>query len=217
MELKERIQELREKGMTVREIKEILNISYHDIYEDKADPKIDPGQRPSEEEEEDPRLRIEIIEREKEREHFREMMAKAEAEINQLKGEVERLKEANRELSKFKNDIEETNYTRISKKATTQELEKEQELCLKELRSHIEKPFRDRQEWEKWKNNAYRLQLNQWKEKDYLENFGDNWMYLLQGSPLQTNKDRQYLIDGLERHLKEMFANARRELQFRRQ
>jgi DNA-binding transcriptional MerR regulator len=54
MELKEKIETLKAKGMTIREIKEILNISNRDIYDNIEEPKPDAGLHTTTEEEESP-------------------------------------------------------------------------------------------------------------------------------------------------------------------
>jgi DNA-binding transcriptional MerR regulator len=192
MELKERIEALKAKGMTVREIKEILDISNHEYYESTGDPiseenpKQDAGQR-SPEENEKP------------------------AQGSTKPGEKEAKPENEDERSKVENS-EGFSTIKISSNRAVNDMTRQQERCIKKLIARIDKPFKDEWEWQEWQREAIALQLSNHTTNDlFIENKAF-WDPLIEG---HADRDRRaWNVFLMTNFLVKTFAQARAELQY---
>jgi DNA-binding transcriptional MerR regulator len=203
MELKERIETLKAKGMTIREIKEILNISNHDYYEstgdpiseenpkDKENPKLDAGQRTTTEEKESP--------------------AQGFTKPSQ-KGNEEQ-KDNTEKKAEPKTGISDKFATiKISSNRAVNDLARQQEMCIEELIATIDKPFKNQWEWQEWEREAIALQLSSHTTNDFfIENMA-MWDSLLEG---HADRDRRaWNVFLMTNFLVKTFAQARAELQY---
>ena len=106
---------------------------------------------------------------------------------------------------------------KISSNKSLNDLVREQERSLKELREHIKTPFRDKWEYVEWRTEAVALQLSQTKRNDFFLNAKALWEYLLMdakrpdGTPVNEQM-RDWIIFMIHGHLEKTYSRARREL-----
>ena len=102
---------------------------------------------------------------------------------------------------------------KISSNRAVNDMAKQQEICLKKLIEHIDKPFKDQWEWAEWHREAVALQLGQHTTNSFYLDAKALWGKLIEGAT--TRKYRELAVFIIHNHLEKTFAQARQELAIR--
>ena len=101
----------------------------------------------------------------------------------------------------------------ISGNPSVNSLARQQEKCLEDLISHIEKPFKDRWEYSEWHRQAIRLELSQTEENEFLDDRAF-WELILKdfkdvNGEITTKEIREEIIYIIHNILEIQFSKAR--------